>query len=70
MYIGLELSMLGLAAPQWEVRNAATLCYTALVTRVCGFNNLDSREVSCVKAMTAEGLFSFYLSIADFARFI
>eukprot|EP00887_Chlorella_sp_A99_P000062 scaffold16.g62.t1 len=37
---GVEACILGLAAPQWEVRNAAMLCYTALLVRTLGFRNL------------------------------
>ncbi len=32
-----------MAAPQWEVRNAATLCYTSLLVRMLGFRNTATR---------------------------
>ena len=42
---GMETCILGLAAAQWEVRNSATLCYTALVVRVLGFRNTYGAQV-------------------------
>lgn len=40
---GVEVSMLAMAATQWEVRNAATLCYTSLMVRILGFRNTATR---------------------------
>lgn len=40
---GLQICVDALAAPQWEVRNAATQCYTAMLVRVLGFRNLTTK---------------------------
>ena len=40
---GLEASLLAMAAPQWEVRNGAMLCYTSLLVRMLGFRNTASQ---------------------------
>lgn len=38
--LGLAAAVRGAAAPEWEVRNAANLCFAALVTRVVGYSNI------------------------------
>lgn len=40
---GVEVALRAMAAPQWEVRNAATLCYTALLVRILGFRNTATK---------------------------
>jgi hypothetical protein len=37
---GLEVCIGALSASDWETRNAASLCFTALVVRTLGFKNL------------------------------
>ena len=37
---GLEVSLVGMAADEWEVRNAASLAYTTLLLRMLGVRNL------------------------------
>ncbi|KAK9830510.1 hypothetical protein WJX72_012147 [[Myrmecia] bisecta] len=37
---GLKTAILGMSAPAWEVRNAASQLYTALVVRTLGFKNV------------------------------
>lgn len=48
-----------MAAPQWEVRNAATLCYTALLVRILGFRNTASsvsiKQHTCFTHKLSEG---------------
>ena len=53
-----------LGAPYWEVRNAATLCLTALVVRVLGFKNAGKWE-STKKSITGESKFEFWAWILD-----
>lgn len=36
---GVGACLAGLSASRWEIRNAATLAYAALLTRVLGFRN-------------------------------
>lgn len=38
--IGVVAAVRGAAAPEWEVRNAANLCFAALVSRIVGYNNV------------------------------
>lgn len=40
MPAGLQLSLAALASRHWEVRNAASLCCSALVVRALGFKNV------------------------------
>lgn len=37
---GVEVAVVAMAAAAWEVRNAASLTFTALITRMLGFRNL------------------------------
>ena len=56
-------SILALVAPQWDVRNAAMLCFTALLVRVLGFSNVASTGK---RAMTAVEFFTAYPSLLPF----
>lgn len=38
--VGVVAAVRGAAAPEWEVRNAANLCFAALVSRIVGYNNV------------------------------
>ncbi|KAK9842206.1 hypothetical protein WJX81_000582 [Elliptochloris bilobata] len=42
---GVMAAVRGAAAQEWEVRNAANLCFAALVTRIVGYNNIHKGEV-------------------------
>jgi len=41
---GVRAAVRGAAAPDWEVRNAANLCFAALVTRAVGYSNAHRGE--------------------------
>jgi hypothetical protein len=54
---GMQTVLNGLAA-EWEVRNAASLAFSALLIRIMGFANvIDSHTTSLLKAMTADDMF-------------
>lgn len=57
---------MGLAAPHWEVRNSATLCYTALLTRILGFANLSSTGLAARRAPAAAEFFAAYPRLQPF----
>ena len=37
---GVQVAVIAMAAPAWEVRNAASLTFTGLIIRMLGFRNL------------------------------
>ena len=37
---GVEATIRAMAAPQWEVRNSASIVFTALIVRTVGFKNV------------------------------
>lgn len=39
--------MAAMAAPEWEVRNAANMAFTSLINRMLGFKNLAKVSASC-----------------------
>jgi Putative death-receptor fusion protein (DUF2428) len=63
---GLQASITALAAPEWEVRNAAMLCFTTLLTKVLGFANMATRSVSSKRAVTAAEFFAIHPSLHPF----
>ena len=40
MFAGLQVAVIAMASSAWEVRNAASLIFTALLIRMLGFRNL------------------------------
>lgn len=44
------------ASPHWEIRNAASLCFVALVHRMLGFKNVIQKDVAR-HAVTASEFF-------------
>lgn len=44
------------ASPHWEVRNAASLCFVALVHRMLGFKNVIQKDLAR-HAVTASEFF-------------
>lgn len=38
--LGVEATIRAMAAPQWEVRNSASIVFTALIVRTVGFKNV------------------------------
>ena len=40
LFAGLQVAVIAMASSAWEVRNAASLIFTALVIRMLGFRNL------------------------------
>ena len=63
---GIQVSIQGLRASEWEIRNAATLCYTALLVRIIGFANLSSQEKVGKCPPTAREFFNLYPSLRPF----
>jgi hypothetical protein len=63
---GLQVSITALAAPQWEVRNAAMLCFTTLLIKVLGFANVATRSISSKRAVTAAEFFAMHPSLHPF----
>ncbi|GAB4815827.1 hypothetical protein N2152v2_002873 [Parachlorella kessleri] len=63
---GLEASLLAMAAPQWEVRNGATLCYTSLLVRMLGFRNAASQDRAAKRAMSVADFFAQYPALHPF----
>lgn len=49
----LQAALAALGCPQWEVRNSAMLCFTALTTRALGFKN-ESKTMCCKKSLTSK----------------
>lgn len=47
---GIQAAISALAAQHWEIRNAASMCFVALMTRVLGFMNVQSK-LACAKRM-------------------
>jgi hypothetical protein len=41
---GVEVALKGLASPHWEVRNAGSMCFSALALRLLGFKNEGNRS--------------------------
>ena len=64
--MGLQVSITALAAPEWDVRNSAMLCYTTLLIRVLGFSNLATRDVSGKRAATAADFFAAHPTLHPF----
>lgn len=54
---GIQAAISALAAPQWEVRNAASLCFVALLTRVLGFMNVQTKAACCKRMPTGAEFF-------------
>lgn len=63
---GLQVAISALAAPEWDVRNAAMLCYTSLLTRVLGFANLATKDVAGRRAATAADFFAAHPTLHPF----
>jgi hypothetical protein len=63
---GLQISITALAAPEWEVRNAAMLCFTTLIIKVLGFANVATRSISSKRAVTAAEFFAMHPSLHPF----
>jgi len=63
---GLQVSITALAAPEWEVRNAAMLCFTTLLIKVLGFANVATRSISSKRAVTAAEFFAMHPSLHPF----
>lgn len=65
---GVIASIQGMGAPAWEIRNAASLSFTALIMRVVGFRNLSTgvNATACIKSPTAAEFFSRYPSLHSF----
>lgn len=63
---GLQVSITALAAPEWEVRNAAMLCFTTLLIKVLGFANVTTRSISSKRAVTAAEFFAIHPSLHPF----
>jgi len=63
---GLQVSISALAAPEWEVRNAAMLCFTTLLIKVLGFANVATRSISSKRAVTAAEFFAMHPSLHPF----
>eukprot|EP00892_Ulva_mutabilis_P007743 jgi/Ulvmu1/5340/UM022_0134.1 len=62
---GIEVSIHGMSADEWEVRNTATLTYVVLVTRVHGFKNASSPTAQ--RAMTtAQGFMAAFPRLHPF----
>ncbi|GAB2287907.1 hypothetical protein Dimus_022262 [Dionaea muscipula] len=59
------VSIQSFSSPHWEVRNSASLAYTALVRRVLGFLNVQKRE-SARRALTGLEFFHRYPSLHSF----
>ena len=63
---GVIISIGGLTAREWEVRNAAMLCYTALLMRMMGFANLSSQNKTGKWTPTASDFFALYPDLQPF----
>ncbi|KAJ3705719.1 hypothetical protein LUZ61_009424 [Rhynchospora tenuis] len=59
------LSIRSFSSPYWEVRNAATLAYTALLRRMVGFLNVHKRE-SARRSLTGLEFFHRYPALHPF----
>lgn len=62
---GLQVAILAMGAPEWEVRNAASLCFGALILRTVGFKNLAKGE-SSKRAITGAEFFQRYPALHTF----
>ncbi|KAK6913243.1 THADA/TRM732, DUF2428 [Dillenia turbinata] len=58
----LMVSVRCFSSPYWEIRNSATLCFTALVRRMIGFLNVQKRE-SARRVLTGLEFFHRYPSL-------
>ncbi|KAL4419934.1 hypothetical protein ABPG75_007032 [Micractinium tetrahymenae] len=64
---GMQAAIRGMAAPQWEVRNAASLLFTALLVRVLGFRNHAGKgTVAAKRAPTAADFFARHPQLHPF----
>ncbi|DBB01023.1 TPA: hypothetical protein ACH3X1_000923 [Trebouxia sp. C0004] len=62
---GLQVAIIAMGGSAWEVRNAASLVFTALLIRMLGFRNLVKGE-SARRAITGAEFFNRYPSLHHF----
>ncbi|KAL0046958.1 hypothetical protein WJX82_002976, partial [Trebouxia sp. C0006] len=62
---GLQVAIIAMGGSAWEVRNAASLIFTALLIRMLGFRNLVKGE-SARRAITGAEFFNRYPSLHHF----
>ncbi|GAQ83740.1 hypothetical protein KFL_001600100 [Klebsormidium nitens] len=63
---GLMVAVRGFASPHWEVRNAASLAYAALVLRMVGYLNLRQSERAHKKGISSLDFFNRYPTLHPF----